>query len=342
MNQRIPIFKIITIGILPSCFKKVYYRLLGYKFGKHVKLGFGSILEIKGKCFIDSYSSIGFFTLINAVNLNIGVGSKIRAGVIIKVNNLTIKDDVTISETVIIRAGHLSEHSNLIIEDRVHIFPGVILDPSYPIYLMEESGIGPKTSIFTHGSYKNVFEGYKVSYGAVNIGKRVELTYNVFIAPGVTIEDDAIVAYGSYVNSNIPEGALAAGSPAKVKRTKNQFVIKPTIEEKIILLKSIISDFLNNMIYLNTIKSFNIVETQYIFEYKSKKKCIDLVLHKLQLNEINSNSLYIILAEDISPFNSSIKSLNIKDLTCSSNLDKFDLELKKYFSRYGVRFKTLN
>ena len=339
MSQRIPIFKIVTIGILPSFFKKILYRMQGYKFGKNVKLGFGSILEIKGKCFIDSNTSIGFFTLINVVNLNIGSGSKIRAGVIIKANNVIIRDDVTISETVIARAGHLSEQSNLTIDDRVHIFPGVILDPSYPIHLMEESGIGPKTSIFTHGSYKNVFEGYKVTYGAVNIGKRVELTYNVFIAPGVTIEDDAIIAYGSYVNANIPEGVLAAGSPAKVKRTKNQFVIKPTFDEKIILLKGIVNDFLNHMIYINAIKSYNIVDSQFQFDYNGKPRCIGLVLNNIKQN-ISSNCLYIVMSEDEIQFKQSIRMLNIIDLTCSSNLDSFELELKSYFSRYGVRFKA--
>ena len=46
------------------------------------------------------------------------------------------------------------------------------------------------------------------------------------------------------------------------------------------------------------------------------------------------------MSEDEIQFKQSIRMLNIIDLTCSSNLDSFELELKSYFSRYGVRFKA--
>jgi hypothetical protein len=40
----LPIFKMATIGLLPSPLKKMYYRMRGAKIGKNVSLGLLSVL----------------------------------------------------------------------------------------------------------------------------------------------------------------------------------------------------------------------------------------------------------------------------------------------------------
>lgn len=52
----------------------------------------------------------------------------------------------------------------------------------------------------------------------VRIGRRVWLSANVVVLPGVTIGDDAVIAAGSVVARDIPVGVLAAGAPAEVRR----------------------------------------------------------------------------------------------------------------------------
>lgn len=50
----------------------------------------------------------------------------------------------------------------------------------------------------------------------VRIGRNVFIGLNVIVLKGVTIGDNAIVAAGSVVSSNVPPNALVAGVPAKV------------------------------------------------------------------------------------------------------------------------------
>ncbi len=214
-GKRLPFIKIITLGLLPSTVKIFYYKhIRKYKIGKGVTLGSFSIIDCDGLCTIDDYVKIGNFCYISTNTLQIGKYSIIRSLNFIKVFNLKIHSEVIISENTIIKAQILSKYSYLELNDRVHIFPFSFLDPSRRIIIGEETAVGFYCSIFSHGSYKNILEGYKVTFNDVIIGKRVELTYQVFVAPGVIIDDDVIVGYGSYVNNNLPSGVLAAGSPA--------------------------------------------------------------------------------------------------------------------------------
>jgi acetyltransferase-like isoleucine patch superfamily enzyme len=52
--------------------------------------------------------------------------------------------------------------------------------------------------------------------GAVRIGDRVWLGDNVVVVSGVTIGDGAVIGANSVVTRDVPSGAVAAGSPARV------------------------------------------------------------------------------------------------------------------------------
>jgi len=54
---------------------------------------------------------------------------------------------------------------------------------------------------------------------SVTIGDRVWIGLNAIILPGVTIGDGCVIAAGAVVNRDVPPGCLAAGVPAKVKKT---------------------------------------------------------------------------------------------------------------------------
>lgn len=305
MSKRLPIAKMLTFGILPSCIKKLVYRLQGNHIGRHVKFHLGSVVSCKTKFSVGDETEIGYFTSLSGDEISIGKRCNLRSAVMISAHRITIRDEVTISETAIIRAGHVSDRSEIIIDDLVHVFPHTTIDPSCRIHLHEECAVGPGCGIFTHGSYKNILEGYPVSYGDVSIGCRVELTYNVFVAPGVTIGDDAIVAYGSFVNKDLPAGVLAAGCPAVVKRTKEQFAPTPTEEQRQALVKGILDEFEKYMAFSNIPMT-----TQDI-------KVIDA-------NEVVVNGLY---------------HFDLVNHKCSQPRNILAKELRRFFSRYGIRFK---
>ena len=305
MSNRLPIAKMLTFGLLPGCIKKFIYRLEGNHLGRHVKIHIGAVIESKNKFNIGDKTEIGFFSPISGHNICIGKRCKIRSAVIINATNIRIGDDVTISETAIIRAGHPSKKSQIIIDDLVHIFPHSTIDPSRSIHLHKECAVGPGCSIFTHSSYKNILEGYPVTYGDVNIGKRVELTYNVFVAPGVNIGDDAVIAYGSYVNRDIPPEVMAAGCPAKVKRSKEQFAPVPSDKQKEEILTGILNDFEKHLAFIGP----------------------DHTSNNIQLNGISE-----IIAEGRYHF-------DIINYRCDTPKSRLSKELHRFLSRYGIRFK---
>jgi len=67
-----------------------------------------------------------------------------------------------------------------------------------------------------------VLEGFPVSFEPVTIGRNVWLPWHVFILPGVEIGDNATIGGGAVVIRSVPAGALAAGVPARVRRTAEE------------------------------------------------------------------------------------------------------------------------
>ncbi len=51
---------------------------------------------------------------------------------------------------------------------------------------------------------------------AVRIGRNVWIGAGAMVCPGVVIGDDAIVAAGTIVDQNVPDGATIAGSPSRI------------------------------------------------------------------------------------------------------------------------------
>ena len=296
----------LTFGLLPGGIKKLVYRIGGNRIGRHVKLHWGAVVVSKGRFSIGDDTEIGFFTSISGNTIAIGKRNKIRSAVVINAPNISIGNDVTISETAIIRAGHPTAESVLTIDDLVHIFPSTTIDPSRKVHLGEECAVGPGCNIFTHGSYKNILDGYPVTYGDVTIGKRVELTYNVFVAPGTSIGDDAVVAYGSFVNRDIPAGVLAAGCPAVVKRTKEQFAPTPSAEEREAILRDILGSFDKHLDFIGLSHKKDDIQSDYSTEIVVQQKYrFDLTTRR-----------------------------------CSRPKSLLAKELQRFLSRYGIRFKT--
>jgi acetyltransferase-like isoleucine patch superfamily enzyme len=75
-------------------------------------------------------------------------------------------------------------------------------------------------TIFGHdGSIAMLNRAYGVvldGVGPVRIKDNVFIGHNSIVMPGVTIGPNAIVAAGSVVNKNVPEGSIVSGIPARV------------------------------------------------------------------------------------------------------------------------------
>jgi len=94
-----------------------------------------------------------------------------------------IQPGCRIGENVIVNTGVIIDH-DCRIEDHVHLAPGVVLS------------------------------------GEVNIGSKTHIGIGASVIQGVTVGGSALIAAGAVVVSDIPEGVLASGIPARIVKQK--------------------------------------------------------------------------------------------------------------------------
>jgi len=213
-NRRIPVLKMLTVGMLPSFLKVWYYRSTGAKIGKGVRISFGSIVEGR-KVVIEDGVSIGIGVIIRGRKIRIGRFTEIGSTVFIDVPQIDLGEDVLIREQVFV-GGNETPESILKLGNRTVIRQSSMINTTKPVLIGNDSGIGGRTLIFTHGTWQSKLEGYPCTFAPVTIGNNVWIAWNCFVLPGVDIGDGALVSAGSVVTKSIPEKSLASGNPAKV------------------------------------------------------------------------------------------------------------------------------
>ena len=100
------------------------------------------------------------------------------------------------------------------------IGPGCILDGSGGgLEIGDWCSISAGVQIYTHNTVnRSISLGEKpVDYASTKIGHGVYIGPNAIIQMGVTIGDRAVIGANSLVNRNIPPGAKAFGSPARIR-----------------------------------------------------------------------------------------------------------------------------
>lgn len=104
---------------------------------------------------------------------------------------------------------------------------GVILDPSHCwlITIGDNVTMAPRVHILCHDASTKQFLGY-TKIGRVNIGDNVFIGAESVVLPGVTIGDNVIIGANSTVTKDIPAGSVAAGSPARVICTLDEYLAK--------------------------------------------------------------------------------------------------------------------
>lgn len=237
----IPIGKMITVGLLPSPLKCAYYRMKGARIGKGVKLGLLSVITARS-IEIGDDTRIGPMSFIHVRQLKLGKRVKIHSMVAVDTNELSVGDDSAIMEQVVV-GGMLTPRSKLVIGKRVKVFPYSFLNPTEPITIDDDAGIGGANYIFTHGSWQSELDGFPVSFGPVHIQRGVWFPWRVFVMPNVTVGEYATIGAGSIITKDIPARSLAAGAPAKVLRTGPEYIKAFTEEQKHARVLEILKEF---------------------------------------------------------------------------------------------------
>lgn len=174
------------------------FRFKGCEFGRNILIEAGAIFNVIG----------GF----------IGDRTIIRSGARVEGNSVVLGRESYLDHGAWIGGGScFDEGAFLNAGDWLHMGWNSQINIARGVEIGHECGVGIETKILTHGSYPPVDFGFPVQWGKVKIGNRVWLP-NAWVNPGVTIEDNVVVAAMSLVNRDLPAGCLAGGIPVKVLR----------------------------------------------------------------------------------------------------------------------------
>ena len=241
-KSRIPWRHLILFGWLPSPLKVLAYRLLlGYRIGRHVRISFGGVV-IGRNVELGDHVEIGFLAVVQGRTIRIGRHSSVGTFSYLSCNVIDIGEDAKIREQVYVGGPQLPE-SKFVLGSRTIILQLTNINPTKPVVIGDDTGIGGHCLIFTHGAWLNVLDGYPVTYEPVTLGKSVWLPWRVFVMPGSTIGDGSVIGANSLVAGVIPPSSLAMGSPAKVIRSAPDFPKRLDDAQRRRLVDEMIAEF---------------------------------------------------------------------------------------------------
>jgi acetyltransferase-like isoleucine patch superfamily enzyme len=111
-----------------------------------------------------------------------------------------------------------TKNGSLVLGERVFINTGATVVANHSIVIGDGCLIGDLVAIFD-SDHHAIEPSSPPRIAPVRIGTNVWLGRSAMVFPGVTIGDDAVVAAGSIVTSDVPTRTLVAGVPARPIRT---------------------------------------------------------------------------------------------------------------------------
>lgn len=241
-KPRIPIRDILLFGLWPGFLKVLIYRLKGYRIGKNVSLGFGSVIRGK-KVEVGDHTSIGFFTILRGKEIRLGAHVQIGSTTFLDTPYIDIGEGTKINEQVFV-GGLQFPDSRFVLGRNCQVMQMSFLNPARSIVVGDDSGIGGHCLIFGHTSWLSQFEGYAVDFEPIEIGKSVSLSWGVFVLPRTKIGDGTVVGAHSVVHGTIPPRCLAVGFPARVVSKAPEFPREVSEEEKVGIFRNIVAEMI--------------------------------------------------------------------------------------------------
>ena len=123
------------------------------------------------------------------------------------------------------------KQSGLVVGKDFKIHEQVIIDSGFLwlITIGDNVTLAPRVQILAHDGSTKKFLGY-TKIGKVNIGNRVFIGASTIVLPGVQIGNDVAIGAGSLVAYDIPDNSIAAGNPAKVLCSLDDFRLRKKAE----------------------------------------------------------------------------------------------------------------
>jgi acetyltransferase-like isoleucine patch superfamily enzyme len=178
--------------LLPSAPTRALFRLVGHKVGRNTKLP--------------------LFSFVCANRLELGNDVDIRPFVYISVSELTIG-----SNTIVSFGCQIKGEKGFSAGDNCIIGAHAIVHCDENVRLGFYSGVGPRCTIYTHGSFLPVTMGYPALFAEVVLEDFVWTAMGVLFLPGTHVEQNCIINPGVVVSGRVPAGTRLQMSPEAVK-----------------------------------------------------------------------------------------------------------------------------
>lgn len=169
--------------LLPSRATCMLYRVIGHKIGRNVK--------------------IPIFSYIHADKIELGNDVDLRHFVFISVSDLSIGNNAIISFGTQIK-GEKSFHAG----DNSFIGPHCMIHCDENVTIGFYSGLGPRCTVYTHGSFLPVNKGYPARFEEVVLEDYVWTGMTVTMMPGAYIESNCIINPGLIISSRIKSNTI--------------------------------------------------------------------------------------------------------------------------------------
>ena len=350
-QPRFPIREMLVFGFLPSFLKKWVYRLRGYRIGKGVRIGLGTVIcgeDVE----VGKGADIGFLTIIRGKKIRIGKYVQIGAMTLLDTPHLEIGEGTKINEQVFV-GGLQFPDSRFVVGRNCQIMQMSFINPAKSITMGDDTCIGGNGLVFGHTSWLSKFEGYPVNFLPVEIGNRASIGWRVFVVAGAKIGDGAVIGGNSLVNRSIPARCLAVGSPATVVAKPPYFPQAVSEPEK----ERIFAEILSEMLEFLRGYGWTCGQNEHLITVESKKNNRWIGRRKQwrvwtesgsfrgnPLNDVTGNLDFLVSLRKLSTEarreleRRGIPWADIEAKQRSENGNDIAEEVIQYFRRYGVRF----
>jgi acetyltransferase-like isoleucine patch superfamily enzyme len=245
-KPRIPLREMILYGFWPGFLKILLYRLKGYRIGKGVSIGLGSVI-CGEQVEVGEDTSIGFLTIIRGKEIRLGPYVQIGSMTFFDTPHIEIGEGTKINEQVFV-GGLQSPDSRFVVGRNCSIMQFSFINPARSIVIGDDSGIGGHCLIFGHSSFLNQLEGYAVDFAPIEIGNRVGLSWRVFVLPGSKIGDGTMVGANSVVSGTLPPCSMAVGFPARIVGRPPVFPKQVSDTERVAMFRNIVAEMIQFLI----------------------------------------------------------------------------------------------
>lgn len=212
---------VIGLGmVIPSSRWKIWlYRRLGFRIGRHTR--------IRGGSFIYARKAV------------LGEGVVIEPRTRIVCDELILGDEAKIdSETTVYGRGRLEMARG------AYIGPRAWINCEAPVSLGVNTGVGPRSAIYTHGVWLPYVDGFPRKFEPVILEDEVWVPGDVTILPGVRIGRGSMLGAGAVVTKDVPANSFAAGSPATVISSMDSVRRSLDAKEEAARVREILDGFL--------------------------------------------------------------------------------------------------